>query len=252
MHELPVEKIDAHAGDGHRWQLLAIVPQQPQMRLLWMPAMGVAAKHYLPFAQALADRGVAVFIHDWRGNGSSSLRPARDVDWGYREVLMDDLPATEAAVRQRLDGLPRVLGGHSLGGQLACCHLGLAPDSASQLWLVASGSPYWRAFPLRSRWWLPMAYRFLPWLADRRGFLPGLSDGTRLGPLFTDPAHFDVESQWLAEVPAGSLIFFDSHVVHGSEPNRSDRARRAMVVTYQPPGHAMFKVEGTREFSLGA
>lgn len=177
MHELPVEKIDAHAGDGHRWQLLAIVPQQPQMRLLWMPAMGVAAKHYLPFAQALADRGVAVFIHDWRGNGSSSLRPARDVDWGYREVLMDDLPATEAAVRQRLDGLPRVLGGHSLGGQLACCHLGLAPDSASQLWLVASGSPYWRAFPLRSRWWLPMAYRFLPWLADRRGFLPGHSIG---------------------------------------------------------------------------
>jgi ectoine hydroxylase len=92
-------------------------------------------------------------------------------------------------------------------------------------------------------------FRLIPG-SHRRGFLPGRADGTRLGPLFTDPAEFDVERQWLAELPAGSLVFFDSHIVHGSEPNRSDRARRAMVVTYQPPGHAMFKVEGTREFAL--
>lgn len=81
-----------------------------------------------------------------------------------------------------------------------------------------------------------------------KGFLPGLSDGTRLGPLFTDPAQFDAEQQWLAELPAGSLVFFDSHIVHGSEPNKSDRARRAFVVTYQPAGFAMFKMEGVREF----
>jgi len=139
--------------------------------------MGVAAKHYLPFAQGLAAAGIAVFIHDWRGNGSSSLRPTRNTDWGYRELLVHDLPASEAMAAQMLDGVPRIVGGHSLGGQLACCHLGMAPESASQLWLVASGSPYWRAFPLRTRWWLPMAYRFLPWLADRRGFLPGHSIG---------------------------------------------------------------------------
>jgi len=38
---------------------------------------------------------------------------------------------------------------------------------------VASGAPYWRAFPPRTRWWLPLAYRFLPWLARRLGYLPG-------------------------------------------------------------------------------
>jgi predicted alpha/beta hydrolase len=137
----------------------------------------VAAKHYLLFAQELAAHGIAVFLHDWRGNGSSSLRPARGTDWGYREVLMHDLPASEAAITRHLDGLPRFVGGHSLGGQLACCHLGMTPESACRLWLVASGSPFWRAFPPRSKWWLPMAYRFLPWLADRRGFLPGHSVG---------------------------------------------------------------------------
>lgn len=93
-------------------------------------------------------------------------------------------------------------------------------------------------------------FRLVPG-SHARGFLPGRSDGTRLGPLFTDPAHFDETRQWLAEVPAGSLVFFDSHVVHGSEPNTSDRARRAMVLTYQPAGFAMFKAAGMREFGLG-
>ncbi|MFC5578514.1 alpha/beta fold hydrolase [Lysobacter niabensis] len=177
MTELPTQKIDVQADDGHRWQVLGVVPPDAHSRLLWLPAMGVAAKHYLPFAQGLAEHGIAVFIHDWRGNGTSSLRPTRSSDWGYRELLTLDLPATEAAIAPHPGNLPRIIGGHSLGGQLACCHLGLAPESATRLWLVASGSPYWRAFPPRTRWWLPMAYRFLPWLADRRGFLPGRSIG---------------------------------------------------------------------------
>src|SRR5690606_9866149 len=64
--------------DGHRYALLAHLPEQAERSLLWLPALGVAAKHYVPFAQALAARGVAVFLHEWRGNGSSSLRPDRD------------------------------------------------------------------------------------------------------------------------------------------------------------------------------
>lgn len=178
MHEFRVQSVDVQADDGHTSQLLAVIPKQhPVARLFWLPAMGVGARHYLPFAQELATRGIAVFLHEWRGNGSSSLRPARRADWGYRELLVHDLPASEAAIERYLDGVPRFVGGHSLGGQLACCRLGMAPQSASRLWLVASGSPFWCAFPPRSKWWLPMAYRFLPWLADRRGFLPGHSVG---------------------------------------------------------------------------
>ncbi len=161
------------AGDGHRWTLLARMPERARASLLWLPALGVAAKHYLPFAEALAARGIAVFLHEWRGNGSSGLRADREHDWGYRELLLQDLPASEAAVARTTAGIPHFLGGHSLGGQLACCRLGLAPDIAQGLWLVASGSPYWRAFPSPNRWWLPLAYRFLPWLARWRGSLPG-------------------------------------------------------------------------------
>jgi predicted alpha/beta hydrolase len=75
------------------------------------------------------------------------VRAGRGCDWGYRELLVHDLPACEAAVAQAVPDLPRLLGGHSLGGQLASVRAGLAPGSASALWLVASGTPYWRAFP---------------------------------------------------------------------------------------------------------
>ena len=165
------------AWDGHAWTLLGRMPERPVAALLWLPAMGVGARHYLPFAEALAARGIAVFVHEWRGNGGSNLRAGRALDWGYRELLTVDLPASEKVVAAALPGVPRILGGHSLGAQLACCRLALAPESAARLWLVAGGSPYWRAFPARTRWWLPLAYRFLPWLADRRGALPGRTIG---------------------------------------------------------------------------
>lgn len=165
--------LDVAGGDGHRWRLEGRVPERTDASLLWLPALGVAARHYLPFADALARHGVAVFVHEWRGHGTSSLRAGRTSDWGYRALLLGDLPASDAAVRDAVPGVRRVLGGHSLGGQLACCHLGLSPGAAGALWLVASGAPYFRAFPWHHRGWLPLVYRFIPWLADRMGALPG-------------------------------------------------------------------------------
>lgn len=169
--------LPVRSADGHRSELLARIPAAPRAGLLWLPALGVAARHYLPFAEALAARGVAVYLHEWRGHGSSRLRAGRDIDWGYRSLLREDLPASEAVADAASPGLPRIVGGHSLGGQLACCRLALAPGTASRLWLVASGTPWWRAFPPPRRYALPLVYRFLPWLAERRGALPGRAIG---------------------------------------------------------------------------
>ncbi len=79
-----------------------------------------------------------------------------------------------------------------------------------------------------------------------RGLLPGLQGQGVLGPLFSDPQHFDLSQQVPARMPAGSLLFFHPHTVHGSEPNRSERPRRALLFTYQPAGHRMFKVDRER------
>lgn len=83
--------------------------------------------------------------------------------------------------------------------------------------------------------------------SHRRGMLPGLEGEGRLGPLFTDPRSFDEADQVACVAPAGSLVFFSPHTVHGSHPNDSDRRRRALVLTYQPGGRRMFKVDAKRE-----
>lgn len=160
-------------SDGHAWKVLSVAPPSPHRTLVWVPALGVPARHYEAFAQALAARGVAVVVHEWRGFGSSSLRASRRVDWGYRHLLLHDLPATRAAAERLHPGLPVTAGGHSLGGQLATCSLALDPTFGEDLWLVASGAPYPGAFPLRARLWLPPAYRLLSGLAHAFGALPG-------------------------------------------------------------------------------
>ncbi len=165
------------AADGHRFRLLLRAPAEPVAALLWLPALGIAARHYLAFAEALTARGVAVFLHEWRGHGSSDRRAGRNVDWGYRELLTTDLPTSVAHIREQFPSLPKIVGGHSLGAQLAACLLALQPHTAERLWLVASGSPFWHIFPRPRAWLLPLTYRLLPWLADRNGSLPGRSIG---------------------------------------------------------------------------
>ena len=166
------ETVPVVAGDGARSELLLFAPQAPPRRTLyWLPAMGIPAKHYLPLAAALAARGVAVALHEWRGIGSSDRRAGRRSDWGYRELLDADLPAGLAVAHGRWRGADVCIGGHSLGGQLACLYAALHPAAFAGIALVASGAPYWRRF--RHGAAIGAAYVLAPWLAALCGHLPG-------------------------------------------------------------------------------
>lgn len=170
---LHTESLPQRADDGHEWTLQAVLPEHPRATVQWHSALGVASRHYLPFAHELAGHGIAVYLHEWRGIGSSNLRAGRDSSWGYREVLELDMRTSADASARRWPDLPRIIGGHSLGGQLSSCYLALNADAAGTLWLVGSGAPYWRAFPFPARLWLPLAYRYLAWQTRRNGMLPG-------------------------------------------------------------------------------
>ncbi|SEM20732.1 Predicted alpha/beta hydrolase [Luteibacter sp. UNCMF331Sha3.1] len=137
--------------------------------LLWIPALGVAARHYESFAVALAAHGIAVGVHEWRGHGSSDRRASRRCDWGYRELLVFDLPRSLESLAACVPDVPLLVGGHSLGGQLACLLAALTPVPLAGIALVASGAPYWRKF----RPWVWLAYAFAPLLARVVGRLPG-------------------------------------------------------------------------------
>lgn len=82
--------------------------------------------------------------------------------------------------------------------------------------------------------------------SHREGCLPGTNDGSQLGGFYTDPERFDPAHAVALEVPAGSLIFFDPHIVHGSGPNSSETPRRALILTYQPAGHPTLKSRQVR------
>ena len=84
-------------------------------------------------------------------------------------------------------------------------------------------------------------FRIIPG-SHAHGILPGTNDGTQLGGFFTDPQCFDAATAHAMVLPAGSLVFFDPHVIHGSQPNNSDQPRRALIFTYQPGGYATLKL----------
>lgn len=172
MTEPAPEILPVVGSDGARFELMLVQPAAGARRVVhWLPAMGVPARHYLPLARALSARGVGMAIHEWRGIGSSDRRAGRGSDWGYRELLERDLPASMATLRERLPAARHELGGHSLGGQLAFLYAGLHPAQVDALLLIASGSPYWRRF--RHGWLIRQAYALAPWLANLRGHLPG-------------------------------------------------------------------------------
>jgi predicted alpha/beta hydrolase len=160
------------AADGANADLLLVQPAAPARNLLlWLPALGVAARNYLPFARELAARDVAVAVHEWRGSGSSDWRATRARNWGYRELLTLDIPASRDAASAAHPHARLWFGGHSLGGQLAALAAGLDAGNVAGLALVASGSPYWRMF--RRRWLIRAFYTAVPWISAAWGYFPG-------------------------------------------------------------------------------
>jgi hypothetical protein len=83
-----------------------------------------------------------------------------------------------------------------------------------------------------------------------QGILPGVQGKGALDRLYTDMEKFQGEEPVAIEVPAGSVIFFHVHIIHGSKSNYTDHSRRAMVLTYQPPANRCWKVNKERPIKM--
>jgi predicted alpha/beta hydrolase len=148
--------------------------------VLGLPAMGAPARYYEPFAQALAAAtGATVAFADLRGQGDSPYRAREGHDFGYREIVEDDLPPLVDRLCARHPGRPLVLLGHSLGGQLAAMAAHQFADRLAGIALIAAGTAHFRSWPsgaarLRARLavaGIALAARVLPWFpGDRLGF----------------------------------------------------------------------------------
>lgn len=162
-----------HSIDGAEADLAITCPHDARFGVLWLPALGVSARNYRLWASTLAEMGVATALHEWRGTGTSDRRASRQQDWGYRQLLEFDIPASLAAARQACPRLRWIVAGHSIGGQFAGMFAAINPQAVDGVVLVASGSPYWRTFPAMQRpllRLLPLAVRMVVALA---GYYPG-------------------------------------------------------------------------------
>jgi ectoine hydroxylase len=77
--------------------------------------------------------------------------------------------------------------------------------------------------------------------SHKRGPWPLRTDSDVFGNLEMDPTEVEGHTPVALEVKAGSVVWFGPLLVHTSEPNRSDRERRALLFSYQPKGftHAL-------------
>lgn len=170
-HDQPV--IPVTTRDNHQFELIHVRAQRAHSAMLFLPGMGMTSRQYIGFAQAVAREGIEVFIHEWRGLGSSSLRASRDCDWGYRELLELDLSAALEQALEFSHARRMILAGHSLGSQLACLLAGLRPEQTAGIVIIAGGAPHWRSFPLWMGLPLYIGFWAMPTIASAVGHYPG-------------------------------------------------------------------------------
>ena len=159
-------------NEGAAFDLRSFTCKGPRATIVVVPAMGVAAKFYDRFGDALASRDFQVFVSELRGIGSSSLRASRDVDFGYRELL-GDLALVVREARARSGELPIFVVGHSLGGHLAVLFAGLHRDEVAGAGVVAGGTPYFRNWDMPMRAKLFFGSKIMRGIGAMLGYVPG-------------------------------------------------------------------------------
>lgn len=142
-------------------------------KVLVLPALGVPARFYAQLAEQLAARGLEVAVLELRGTGDSPLRASRRCDFGFAELLDEDVPAALHSLGCARDGLPVWLLGHSLGGHLAVITAGRMPEEIDGLMLVACGSPWREAYRDATRRKIGALCALIPVCNALLGYFPG-------------------------------------------------------------------------------
>lgn len=142
-------------------------------KVLVLPALGVPARFYTRLAEQLAECGLEVSVLELRGIGDSPLRASRRCDFGFAELLDEDIPAALHSLGCARDDLPVWLLGHSLGGHLAIITAGRMPEEIDGLMLVACGSPWRDAYTGATRRRIEALCALIPVCNALLGHFPG-------------------------------------------------------------------------------
>lgn len=171
--QLSVTLVEIASNNEYLVPVRWLPAENPHDNIVLMAALGVQARFYLPLAIALRDGGFNVALIEQRGHGDSSLRASRDTDFGFRDALVDDIPAVIDWLTTHAPGLRCLLMGHSLGGHYAAITAGRLPEHVQGVILVACGSPWIDAFSGKTRRQLQVLVKLIPLFGSLLGYYPG-------------------------------------------------------------------------------
>lgn len=104
--------------------LLVTPDKSPKAVLQIAHGMCEHKERYLPFMEYMAESGYACIINDHRGHGKSVRNP-EDLGYFYEnggEALVEDLYQITETMKERFQGLPYFLFGHSMGSMAVRCY----------------------------------------------------------------------------------------------------------------------------------
>ena len=168
-----MEPLYIATADGASIPLYWFEEQHVRASLLLLPALGIQARLYRKLAKGLAQRGIATAVLEQRGHGMSSFRPGYRSQYSFRESLDYDIPAAAQWITQAAPGVPRYIGGHSLGGHLSTIFTGMHPTEFRGVVHLACAFPYTADYPPRARRMLRLLIALIPLFRVAPGYYPG-------------------------------------------------------------------------------
>jgi len=172
--DLRPQKIKVRSDDG-AFSKITVFPALDERAptVICMPAMGVRARFYEPLAHNFVKKGLNVVTADLRGHGDSGIRPGSTSDFGYGEMVVHDWPCIIDQTEKHFPDSPRIILGHSLGGQLSTLYLSEKPEKATGLVLIAAPSLYYRDWPFPRNLRILLMTHTFALIASVLGYHPG-------------------------------------------------------------------------------
>lgn len=168
------EEVKVSLADGSSTVISVYRCSDPDADVLIIgPALGIRASYYEPFAEALSASGINAVIMDLRGNGMSSVRPSRKVDFGYREMISLDYEGIITTTGHMFPGNRIFFCGHSLGGQLASLYASRNPGRVDGIILIGSCTTYFRGWKGLSGMRILASTQLIGAIASVLGYYPG-------------------------------------------------------------------------------
>ncbi len=113
--------------------------------LLINPAFGIKATYYARYAKHLGEAGITVVTSDLRGHGLSSVRPSKQTDFGFLEMI-NDLKTVYDELQIVFPKSKIYMLGHSYGGQVASLAIAKYPNNFDGLAMIGAPNVYYKGW----------------------------------------------------------------------------------------------------------